>query len=63
VPFFEYSATRIKKAIVGKGLASKVQVQRMVMHTLGLKTLTPYLDVTDALALAIGHSYIVKAKL
>ncbi|HNW39588.1 MAG TPA: crossover junction endodeoxyribonuclease RuvC [Candidatus Omnitrophota bacterium] len=63
VPFFEYSATRIKKAIVGKGLASKAQVQRMVTHTLGLKTLTPYMDVTDALALAIGHSYISKAKL
>ena len=61
--FFEYSATRIKKAIVGKGLASKGQVQRMVMHTLGLKTLTPYLDVTDALALAIAHSYIMKVKI
>jgi len=63
VPFFEYSATRIKKAIVGKGLASKSQVQRMVTHTLGLNTLPPFLDITDALALAIGHSYIVKAKL
>ncbi len=63
VALFEYSATRIKKAIVGKGLASKGQVQRMVMHTLGLKTLPDYLDVTDALALAIAHSYIVKAKI
>jgi crossover junction endodeoxyribonuclease RuvC len=63
LPFFEYSATRIKKAIVGKGLASKAQVQRMVTHTLGLKTLAPCLDVTDALALAIAHSYIVKVKL
>ncbi|MDP2830946.1 MAG: crossover junction endodeoxyribonuclease RuvC [Candidatus Omnitrophota bacterium] len=63
LPFFEYSATRIKKAIVGKGLASKAQVQRMVTHTLGLKTSVPYLDVTDALALAIAHSYIVKVKL
>ena len=63
VPFFEYSATRVKKAIVGKGLASKAQVQRMVTHTLGLKTLTSYMDVTDALALAIAHSYIMKAKI
>ena len=63
VPFFEYSATRIKKAIVGKGLASKTQVQSMVTHILGLKTLAPYLDVTDALALAIAHSYIAKVKL
>lgn len=63
VPFFEYSATRVKKAIVGKGLASKAQVQRMVNHTLGLKTAVSYLDVTDALALAIAHSYIVKVKI
>ena len=62
LPLFEYSATRIKKAIVGKGLASKAQVQRMVSHTLGLKALTPYLDVTDALALAIAHNYIMKVK-
>ena len=63
VPLFEYSATRIKKSIVGKGLASKAQVQRMVTHVLGLKTSVEYLDVTDALALAIAHSYIVKVKI
>ncbi len=62
VTFFEYSATRIKKAIVGKGLASKAQVQKMVSHSLGLKTLTAYMDVTDALALAIAHSYIERVK-
>jgi crossover junction endodeoxyribonuclease RuvC len=63
IPFFEYAATRIKKAIVGKGLASKSQVQRMVAGTLGLKSLPVYMDVTDALALAIAHSYIVKVKI
>ena len=63
IPFFEYAATRIKKSIVGNGLASKAQVQRMVAHTLSLKVLPVYLDVTDALALAIAHSYIKKAKL
>lgn len=63
IPFFEYAATRIKKAIVGKGLASKAQVQRMVANTLGLKNLPKYMDVTDALALAIAHSYIVKVKI
>jgi len=60
LPFFEYAATRIKKAIVGKGLASKAQVQRMVAHSLGIKTLPVLMDVTDALALAIAHSYIIK---
>jgi len=63
IPFFEYAATRIKKAIVGKGLASKSQVQRMVAGTLGLKNLPVYMDVTDALALAIAHSYIAKVKI
>jgi len=63
IPFYEYAATRIKKAIVGKGLASKAQVQRMVTHTLGVKTLPGYMDVTDALALAIAHSYIIKVKI
>jgi len=57
IPVAEYAATRIKKAIVGKGLASKSQVQRMVMHTLGLNQVPKYADVTDALALAIAHSY------
>ena len=61
VPLVEYAATRIKKAIVGQGLASKSQVQRMVASILGLKSIPEYTDVTDALALAIAHSYISKA--
>ncbi len=63
INFFEYAATRIKKAIVGKGLASKAQVQRMVASILGLKSIPVYTDVTDALALAIAHSYIMKFKI
>lgn len=62
IPVIEYAATRIKKAIVGKGLASKSQVQRMVANTLGLRDLPKYTDVTDALALAIAHSQILKSK-
>jgi crossover junction endodeoxyribonuclease RuvC len=63
VPLFEYSATRVKKATVGKGLASKAQVQRMVAGALGIKVLPRYMDVTDALALAIAHSYIIKSRI
>jgi crossover junction endodeoxyribonuclease RuvC len=63
IPLFEYAATRIKKAIVGEGLASKYQVQRMVASMLNLNHLPKYTDVTDALALAIAHSYIIKAKI
>lgn len=62
VPLIEYGATRVKKAIVGKGLASKGQIQRMVAGLLGIEQLPRYNDVTDALALAIAHSYIIKAR-
>jgi crossover junction endodeoxyribonuclease RuvC len=58
IPLAEYAATRVKKAIVGNGLASKYQVQRMVVNMLALKCQPEYNDVTDALALAIAHSYI-----
>ena len=34
----------------------------MVANTLGLRGLPDYMDVTDALALAIAHSYIIKVK-
>ena len=61
IPLVEYAATRVKKAIVGNGLASKYQVQRMVADILNLNSLPKYTDVTDALALAITHSYISKA--
>ncbi len=60
IPLIEYAATRVKKAVVGKGLAPKSQVQRMVCTILRLKTQPKYNDVTDALALAIAYSYIMK---
>ena len=63
IPLVEYAATRIKKAIIGKGLASKAQVQRMVAHTLDLEATGAYTDITDALALAIAHSYLSKTKI
>lgn len=63
IALVEYAATRVKKAITGRGLASKYQIQRMVASTLGLKSLPAYTDVTDALALAIAHSYILAAKI
>lgn len=62
IAFAEYAATRVKKALVGQGLASKNQVQRMVMDLLNMGEAPRYTDVTDALALAIAHSYIMKAK-
>lgn len=63
IPLVEYAATRIKKAIVGNGLASKYQVQRMVVTLLNLNSQPKYTDVTDALALAIAHSYVMRPKI
>jgi crossover junction endodeoxyribonuclease RuvC len=62
IPLVEYAATRVKKAVVGQGLASKLQVQRMVTGMLGICKMPKYVDVTDALALAIAHSYILRSK-
>jgi crossover junction endodeoxyribonuclease RuvC len=45
-------ATRIKKALTGNGHASKVQVQRAIMATLGLNRIPEPSDVADALAIA-----------
>ncbi len=60
LPLVEYAATRVKKAVLGHGLASKAQVQRMVAAILDLGHLPKYTDVTDALALAIAHSYMAR---
>jgi crossover junction endodeoxyribonuclease RuvC len=61
IPLVEYAATQVKKAVVGRGHASKEQVQRMVASLLHLKALPKYTDITDALALAIAYSYFQKA--
>jgi crossover junction endodeoxyribonuclease RuvC len=58
----ELAATRVKKAIVGQGLASKYQVQSMVASILSLKVVPRYTDVTDALALAIAYRYMSKVR-
>ncbi|TAN59264.1 crossover junction endodeoxyribonuclease RuvC [bacterium] len=60
IELVEYAATRIKKAIVGKGHASKMQVQRMIQHLFSLSQAPAPADVSDALALAVGHSYMMK---
>lgn len=53
---FEYSATQIKLAVVGKGHADKTQVQFMMRALLKLPGL-PQEDAADALACALCHSH------
>ena len=54
VSIMEYTPTQIKSTIVGKGHASKDQVQYMVQNLLKL-TDTPQEDAADALACALCH--------
>jgi crossover junction endodeoxyribonuclease RuvC len=53
---FNYSATAVKRALVGNGAASKQQVAAMVVQALRLRRRPEPADVTDALALAIAHA-------
>ena len=55
IPTSEYSPREVKKAIVGKGNASKQQVQFMVKSLLHLKEAPKHYDITDALAVAVCH--------
>jgi len=55
IPTHEYSPREVKKAVVGKGNASKQQVQFMVKSILNLSETPPHLDVTDALAVSLCH--------
>ncbi len=56
LPVFDYAATRVKKALVGRGAATKEQVAAMVVLALRLRRTPTPEDVTDALALAIAHA-------
>ena len=55
IPVTEYAPLKIKKAITGRGSASKEQVAAMLMHMLNLKEMPKYLDATDGLAAAVCH--------
>ena len=56
LPVSEYAPTRIKQALVGRGLADKKQVAHMVGILLNLnEVLQP--DAADALAVAICHGH------
>ena len=55
LPIFEYSPREVKKAVVGKGGASKEQVQFMITKLLNLTEVPRPLDASDALAVALCH--------
>lgn len=57
LPVFEYSATQVKKSVVGSGHADKKQIAMMV-KTLLPKATPESADAADALAVAITHSHM-----
>jgi crossover junction endodeoxyribonuclease RuvC len=59
IPTTEYSPREVKKAVTGNGAASKQQVQFMVQTQLKLHERVKYFDTSDALAVALCHSYRV----
>lgn len=56
LPLNEYSANQIKQALVGRGHATKSQIQHMVKVLLNLRE-APQADAADALAVAICHAH------
>ena len=57
IPTAEYSPREVKKAVTGNGAASKQQVQFMVQKQLHLRETPHYFDASDALAVALCHSF------
>ena len=55
LPVFEYAPREVKQAVVGRGGASKEQVQFMIRNLFGQERVTGPYDVTDALAVAVCH--------
>ena len=56
LPLASMASTLVKKSVTGRGHAGKQQIQRMVQHVLGLKSLPSPPDVADALAIAITYA-------
>jgi crossover junction endodeoxyribonuclease RuvC len=60
IPIKEYAPKKIKQSVTGNGNASKEQVAKMLQNLFGFKDLPKMLDATDALAVALCHSYQYK---
>ena len=61
LPVYEYTPTEIKKALTGKGNATKVQIQHMVKVLLKVNGTLPA-DAADALACALCHSHLHRTR-
>ncbi len=55
VPIFEYSPASVKKAIVGRGAATKPQIGFMIARLLQLAAAPAPADAADGVAIALTH--------
>ena len=60
IPIREFAPTRVKKAVVGIGAATKEQVQAMILNMLKIKDRRMLPDASDALAIAITYVHALK---
>ena len=59
----EQSVKRIRKALIGNGNATKIQMQEFVKRLLNIKSAGFKLDASDALSLALGQAHMMRYKL
>jgi crossover junction endodeoxyribonuclease RuvC len=62
IPAHSYSPREVKASVAGYGGASKQQVQQMVTSLLGLSVFPEPADASDALAVALCHAHISRAR-
>ena len=62
VPAHSYSPREVKASVAGYGAASKHQLQQMVSSSLGLAEVPEPADASDALAVALCHAHLSRAR-
>jgi crossover junction endodeoxyribonuclease RuvC len=63
IPTSEYSPREVKKAVVGRGAATKEQVSYMIKSLLSIDEEDMKIDESDALAISICHAIRMKSPL
>jgi crossover junction endodeoxyribonuclease RuvC len=62
IPAHSYSPREVKASVAGYGGASKQQMQQMVSSLLNLASVPEPPDAADALAVALCHAYLSRAR-
>lgn len=62
IPVHSYTPREVKASVTGYGAASKQQIQQMVQSVLGLPELPQPADASDALAVALCHAHVARAR-